>query len=143
MPTKLFTVSVLRTIPIIPDAAARTDCRAEVWTATTTPCATHTSAAGDARPRASKPHLTTHAARTGGANTYFGKGAIADAAAHLVEAARAARGPARDEAARRRAADAAFRALAVRLDLAAAAELLAAGYRRHDRGPWRRTRGES
>jgi hypothetical protein len=77
------------------------------------------------------------------ARDYFGKGAIADAAARLVETARAARAAARDEAARRRAADALFRDLAARLVLAAAAELLAAGYHRHDRGPWRRARGES
>lgn len=77
------------------------------------------------------------------ARDYYGKGAIADAAAHLVEAARLARDAERAAAEARRAADGAFRDLAARLDLAAAAELLAAGYRRHDRGPWRRARGES
>ena len=81
--------------------------------------------------------------RVGGrvARDYYGKGPIAEAAAHLVERACRAQAAAGGESARRGAADGAFRDLAGRLDLAAAAELRAAGYRRHDRGPWRKARG--
>ncbi len=71
---------------------------------------------------------------------YFGRGPLAEAAAHLLAHLKAAR-----EAHARRVgmldgADAVFRELHDRLDRAAAAHLLAAGYYRHDRGPWRRRR---
>ena len=77
------------------------------------------------------------------ARDYYGKGPIAEAAAHLVERMCHAKAAAGGASARRGAADGAFRGLAARLDLAAAAEMRAAGYRRHDRGPWRRARGVS
>jgi hypothetical protein len=41
------------------------------------------------------------------------------------------------------ALDADMRALAERTDLAARAALLAAGYRQHKRGEWRRRRGQA
>ena len=75
------------------------------------------------------------------ARDYYGKGPIAEAAAHLVEKMGRAREDAGRGPARRLAADESFRGLAVGLDSAAAVEMLAAGYRRHDRGPWRKARG--
>lgn len=77
------------------------------------------------------------------ARDYYGKGPIAEAAAYFVEGIGLARAAAGRGPARRLAADGSFRDLGGRLDSAAAAEMRAAGYRRHDRGPWRRARGES
>ncbi len=83
--------------------------------------------------------------RVGGrvARDYYGKGPIAEAAAYLMEMAVPTRAAAGGDSAYRLAADETFRDLAGRLDSAAAAEMLAAGYRRHDRGPWRKARGVS
>ena len=75
------------------------------------------------------------------ARDYYGKGPIAEAAAHLAERIGRARADAGGGPAGRLAAAESFRGLAVGLDRAAAAEMLAAGYRRHDRGPWRKSRG--
>lgn len=81
--------------------------------------------------------------RVGGrvAREYYGNGPIAEMAAHLMaELGRARRRHAR-LAARLDGADEPFRLLHDQLDRAAAAYLLAAGYYRHDRGPWRARRG--
>src|SRR5436190_19288518 len=71
---------------------------------------------------------------------YFGKGAIAEMAAHLMNQLRLARETHDQRADRLDEADAQFRQLHAQLDRAAAAHLLAAGFHRHDRGPWRRKR---
>jgi hypothetical protein len=71
---------------------------------------------------------------------YFGCGPLAEAAAHLLDRLKAAREGHALRAGLLDGADAAFRELHDRLDRAAAAHLLAAGYYRHDRGPWRRRR---
>ena len=67
---------------------------------------------------------------------YFGRGPLAEMAAHLM--ARTARDL---EAAQSQDADVRFRQFHAQLDRAAAAYLLAAGYHRHDRGSWRKRRG--
>ena len=67
---------------------------------------------------------------------------VADYAAHLMGELRQARERQAGRVAALDAADAPFRHLGAALDRAAAAHLLAAGFYRHDRGPWRRrTRG--
>ena len=75
------------------------------------------------------------------ARDYYGKGPIGELAAYFVERIGLARAAAGRGPARRLAADESFRDLGGRLDSAAAAEMLAAGDRRHDRGPWRKARG--
>jgi hypothetical protein len=71
---------------------------------------------------------------------YFGNGAIAEMAAHLMGELRALRQRHARRAARLDGADESFRLLHDLLDRAAAVHLLAAGYYRHDRGAWRRRR---
>ena len=71
---------------------------------------------------------------------YFGTGAIAEMAAHLMGALREvwqrqARGAERLDGAAE-----SYRRFHDLLDRAAAAHLLASGYYRHDRGPWRKRR---
>lgn len=72
---------------------------------------------------------------------YYGSGAIAEAAAHLMDQLRRTRAAQDERAARLDDADAQFRQFHDQLDRATAAHLLAAGFHRHDRGPWRRRRG--
>ena len=77
--------------------------------------------------------------------TYVGAGPLADLLAAELEERKAAR-RARAEAraaweAKATAADAPLDELCAELDQAAAATLLALGYHRHDRGPWRKKRG--
>ena len=69
---------------------------------------------------------------------YFGGGALAEVAADLIDRLRRAREAHDRNAAQLDDADTRFRQFHARLDRAAAAHLLAAGYYRHDRGPWRR-----
>jgi hypothetical protein len=72
---------------------------------------------------------------------YYGCGPLAEMAAHLMDMRRRARTARDREAAQFDDVDAGFRQLHAHLDRAAAAHLLAAGYYRHDRGPWRKRRG--
>jgi hypothetical protein len=71
---------------------------------------------------------------------YFGRGPLAEAAAYLLDQLKTAREGYARRAGLLDAADAPFRELHDRLARAAAAHLLAAGYHRHDRGPWRKRR---
>lgn len=71
---------------------------------------------------------------------YFGRGPLAELAAHLMDRLRRARAVHDQKAARLDDADAQFRLLHDRLDRAAEAHLLVAGYHRHDRGRWRKRR---
>ncbi len=71
---------------------------------------------------------------------YFGRGPLAEAAADLVDDMRRAKAVATAQPDPIDAAAPQLHALGTWLDLAAAAHLLAAGYYRHDRGPWRRRR---
>ena len=76
---------------------------------------------------------------------YVGRGLVGELVARL-DAAERKRRSARRAASRRRDdalddADAATRALCEVSELLARASLLLAGYRRHDRGAWRRRRG--
>ena len=71
---------------------------------------------------------------------YFGKGAIAEMAAHLMNQLRLARETHDQRADRLDEADAKFRQFHTQLDHVAAAHLLAVGFHRHDRGPWRKRR---
>ena len=77
------------------------------------------------------------------AREYYGKGPIAEEAVRIVERMARARADAGRGPSRQLIADESFRELGRRLDSAAAAEMTAAGYRRHDRGPWRKTRAAS
>jgi hypothetical protein len=78
---------------------------------------------------------------------YLGTGPLAEhlmAKAEELKAAQAARAAERDrQEATRSAAARAATELAAGLDLLTRACLLAAGYHQHDRGAWRRKRGES
>jgi hypothetical protein len=78
---------------------------------------------------------------------YIGTGRAAELAAQLDALERERRRRHADALRRQKeelsALDAAMRALAERTDLAARAALLAAGYRQHKRGEWRRRRGQA
>jgi hypothetical protein len=74
---------------------------------------------------------------------YFGAGPLGELAALLVGELRRARNRHARRAARLDDADGPFRLYHDLLDQAAAAHLLAAGFHRHDRGPWRRRRSDA
>lgn len=71
---------------------------------------------------------------------YFGKGPIAEMAAHLMDKMHQARASRAQNVARLDKADASFRQFHDQLDQILAAHFLAAGFHRHDRGPWRKRR---
>ena len=73
---------------------------------------------------------------------YFGRGPLAELAADLVAEMRRAEAAAAGRVEPLDAAAPPLRILGTWLDLAAAAHLLAAGFYRHDRGPWRRRRAD-
>jgi len=72
---------------------------------------------------------------------YFGRGPWADAAEYLLAQLSATRTESVQQDRALDAAETAYRLLHETLERVAAAHLLAAGYYRHDRSPWRRRRG--
>jgi hypothetical protein len=90
----------------------------------------------------------THSRRENGrmVRDYYGKGELAQITADLDAIGRQARLLERDARAEERAWIAAVEDPLVEfgraVDLAVSSELLVAGYHRHDRGPWRRRRGQ-
>lgn len=80
--------------------------------------------------------------RSGGrvVRDYFGRGPVADAAAYLFDEMRRSRAGNAQRAKAVEAADDLYRRLGGCLDRLAAAQLLAAGHYRHDRGRWRKRR---
>ena len=71
---------------------------------------------------------------------YFGRGPLGELAAHLMGELRLARKCHARRVARLDRADDPFHQFHTQLDRVVAAHLLASGYYRHDRGPWRKRR---
>jgi hypothetical protein len=91
-------------------------------------------------------YTTSHRERGRVIREYFGGGELGQLAADLDYLARQTRLLDREVRAKELARIAAIEGPVARLsravDLAVTCELLVAGYHRHDRGPWRRRRGQ-
>jgi len=76
---------------------------------------------------------------------YYGRGPIADLAAHLLNEVRQKQAKStqikKTHSTNLKAADGLLRALDAQLNLVAAASLASAGFWRHERGPWTRRKG--